>query len=176
MASNGSETSIRQNYSVEVEAALNKQISVELFASYTYLSMATYFDRDDVALLNVAKWMRKQSEEEREHAMMLMKYQNSRGGRVVLQDIKKPVKDEWGSLQDAFKSALELEKFNNTSLLDLHSLASSHNDAHMSDFLEEHYLRDQVESIEQIAKFITNIKRAGPGLGEYIFDRENFDD
>ncbi|KIH56091.1 hypothetical protein ANCDUO_13730 [Ancylostoma duodenale] len=46
----------------------------------------------------------------------------------------------------------------------------------MSDFLESKFLDEQVESIEQIAKFITNLKRLGPGMGEYVFDKENFDD
>ena len=49
---------------------------------------AFYFDRDDVALPGFAKFFRKSSEEEREHAEKLMKFQNMRGGRIVLQDIK----------------------------------------------------------------------------------------
>ena len=49
---------------------------------------AFYFDRDDVALPGFAKYFNKASEEEREHAEKLMKFQNQRGGRVVLQDIK----------------------------------------------------------------------------------------
>lgn len=53
-----------------------------------FVSQAYYFDRDDVALHGFAKFFRKQSEEEREHAEKLMKFQNKRGGRIVLQDIK----------------------------------------------------------------------------------------
>lgn len=44
------------------------------------------------------------------------------------------------------------------------------------DFLEDKFLREQVESIEEIGKIVTNLKRAGPGLGEFTFDREYFDD
>ena len=47
-----------------------------------------YFDRDDVALKNFAKYFLHQSHEEREHAERLMKLQNQRGGRIFLQDIK----------------------------------------------------------------------------------------
>ena len=32
--------------------------------------------------------------------------------------------------------------------------------------------QEQVESINKIAKYITILKRVGPGLGEYEFDRE----
>ncbi len=45
----------------------------------------------------------------------------------------------------------------------------------MCDFLEDKYLREQVESINEIGKFITNLKRVGTGLGEYMFDKEQFD-
>lgn len=42
----------------------------------------------------------------------------------------------------------------------------------MTDFLEGEYLKEQVESINEIAKYITMLKRVGPGLGEHQFDRE----
>lgn len=59
------------------------------------------------------------------------------------------------------------------SLLDLHSVASSRTDAHLSDFLEGHFLDEQVESIKSIADMITKLNRVGAtGLGEYIFDKE----
>lgn len=49
---------------------------------------AYYFDRDDQALHNFAKFFRHQSHEEREHAEKLMKMQNQRGGRIFLQDVR----------------------------------------------------------------------------------------
>lgn len=53
-----------------------------------FLLQSYYFDRDDVALKNFAKYFLHQSHEEREHAEKLMKLQNQRGGRIFLQDIK----------------------------------------------------------------------------------------
>lgn len=47
-----------------------------------------YFDREDVALKGFSKYFRKASDEEREHAMKLMKFQNARGGRIVLQNVQ----------------------------------------------------------------------------------------
>lgn len=78
----------RQNYHEDCEAAINKQINMELYASYVYLSMAGYFDRDDVALPGFKKFFKKSSDEEREHAQKFIKYQNMRGGRVVLAPIE----------------------------------------------------------------------------------------
>merc|ERR1712183_660825 len=101
---------IRQNFHEECEALINKQINMELYASYVYLSMSYYFARDDVALHGFAKYFKKNSDEEREHAQKFMEYQNSRGGRIVLQDVAKPSQDEWGTPLDAIEAALELEK------------------------------------------------------------------
>lgn len=164
---------IRQNFHVESENAINDQINMELSASYVYQSMAYYFDRDDIALPGFHKFFEHNSEEEREHAEKLMKYLNQRGGRVVLRDVARPDKDEWGNGLQALETALDLEKKVNESLLKLHALAGQHNDAHLSDFLEEHYLDEQVESIKKLSDMITKLKRAGPeGLGEYLFDKE----
>jgi len=162
----------RQNYHAEAEAGINRQINMELYASYCYQSMAFYFDRDDVALPGFAKFFKNNSHEEREHAEKLMAFQNKRGGRIVLQDIKKPDRDEWGCGLDAMQVALGLEKSVNQSLLDLHKVADSHNDAQMTDFLEGEFLKEQVDAIKDIGDKISNLKRVGAGLGEYMFDKE----
>lgn len=160
----------RQNFSEECEAGINRQINLELYASYTYQSMAFYFDRDDVALKQFFTFFKHQSDEEQDHAEKLMKYQNLRGGKIVLQDIKKPESRDWTSCLQAMQVALQLEKNVNQALLDLHQVADRNEDAQMSDFLDG-FLEEQVESINQIAKFVKQIKGVGEGLGEYLFDK-----
>jgi ferritin heavy chain len=165
--------SIRQNFHAESEAALNKQINLELYASYVYQSMAAYYTRDDVALHGFAKFFKHNSDEEREHAEKFMKYQNTRGGRVVLKDIQRPDKDTWGSGLDGLQSAFELEKMVNQSLIDLHKVASNNNDAQFTDYLESEFLAEQVEAIKDLGDKITLLKRAGSiGLGEFLFDQK----
>lgn len=161
----------RQNYHEECEAAINKQVNMELYASYVYLAMAHHFERDDVALPGFAKFFKHQSDEEREHAQKFMDYQNKRGGRLSLRDIAKPSKSEWASGLEAVQVALELEKNVNDSLLEMHAVASKHNDPHLQNFLEGEFLDEQVESIKQLSDYVTNLKRVGPGLGEYLFDK-----
>merc|ERR1712060_593620 len=41
---------IRQNYHEDCEALINKQINMEFYASYVYLSMSSYFNRDGQAM------------------------------------------------------------------------------------------------------------------------------
>ena len=96
-----------------------------------------YFERDDVALKGFAKYFRKASKEELEHAEKLMKFQNDRGGRIVLQDIKRPAKDEWGTGLNAMQAAMELEKTVNQALLDLHKVADKHSDFMVSGALSQ---------------------------------------
>merc|ERR1712034_218961 len=114
---------IRQNYHEECEPLINKQINMEFYASYVYLSMSSYFNRDDQALHGFSSFFQKSSDEERAHGMKLMEYQAKRGGRVVFQDIAKPSSMEWGTPLEAMEAALELEKTVNQSLLDLHKAA-----------------------------------------------------
>ncbi|CAO2587722.1 Ferritin heavy chain [Lemmus lemmus] len=99
---------VLQNYHQDSEAAINRQINLELYAFYDYLSMSCYFDRDDVALRNFAKYFLHQSHEERGHAEKLMKLQNEQGGRIFLQDIKKPDRDDCENGLNAMECALRL--------------------------------------------------------------------
>ncbi|CAO2606744.1 Ferritin light chain 1 [Lemmus lemmus] len=132
---------IRQNYSTEVEAAVNRLVNLHLQASYTYLSLGYCFDRDDVALQG-----------------------NDRGGHALFQDVQKPSQDEWGKTQEAMEAALALEKNLNQALLDLHSLGSARTDPHLCDFLENHFLDEEVKVIKKIGNHLTNLRRvtAGP--------------
>nr|CAX71539.1 ferritin, heavy polypeptide 1 [Schistosoma japonicum] len=73
----------RQNYHEECEAGINKQINMELYASYVYMTMAFHFHRDDVALNGFYKFFLNESEEERQHAIKLMTYQYARWADCV---------------------------------------------------------------------------------------------
>merc|ERR1711999_31300 len=163
---------IRQNYHEDCEALINKQINMEFYASYVYLSMSSWFNRDDQALHGFAGHFKTESGEERAHGMKLMEYQTKRGGRVVFQDIAKPSSSEWGTPLQAMEAALELEKTVNQSLLDLHKASDGKGDAHLCDFVEAEFLGEQVEGIKQIGDLITKIKRAGDGLGLHLMDKE----
>lgn len=163
---------IRTNFHANSEAMINKQINMELHASYVYMSMAAYFSRDDVALHGFAKRFRDNSEEERTHAMKFIDYQNMRGGRVVFQDVAKS-KDDWSSALNAVEASLELEKKVHEAILELHKVASTHDDAQLTDFLEGEFLKEQVEAQKEIGDLITKMKRAAdhPVL-LHILDKE----
>jgi ferritin heavy chain len=163
---------IRTNYHATSEALINKQINMELHASYVYMSMAAFFNRDDVALAGFAKRFTEASTEEREHAQKFIDYQNMRGGRVVFQSIQKPSTDEWVSALNAVEASAALEMSVHESLLALHKNADEHGDAQLTDFLEGEYLKEQVEAQKEIGDLITKMKRAGDTVGLHIIDKE----
>lgn len=165
-------SSIRQNFHQESEAAINKQINMELTASYTYLNMAQSMDHVDVAYPGFHKFFKKCSDEERDHAEKFMKYQNKRGGSVVFQPINKPNKDLYTEPLEALEDALQLEKDVNEAIINLHKIAETHNDNQMMDFLEGEFLEEQVDAIKELGDMITRLKRVGPGLGTYQFDKD----
>nr|UYM80464.1 ferritin-like protein 3 [Novocrania anomala] len=163
----------RQNYNSESEAGINRQINLDIHASYVYQSIAWYFHRDDVALPGYHQFFTALADDHKQRGETLMEFQNRRGGRIVLKDIDKPAQDEWGSGVMAMDTALTLAKKVNQSYLDLHSIASQHNDAQMMDFIDSNFLNKQVEIIKKISDYATSSKNVGPGLGEYQFDKQS---
>lgn len=165
---------VRQNYHPECEAAVNNQIILELYASYVYESMASYFNSSQVALKHLVQFFLKQSSKEKEHAQRLIWLQNQRGGRLRLRDISRPDRNCWENGVKAMECALHLEKNVNQSLLNLHQLATEKKDAHLCDFLERHYLDEQVKFIKELGDHLINLRKMGApdsGLAEYLFDK-----
>ncbi|XP_045711995.1 ferritin heavy chain-like [Phyllostomus hastatus] len=165
---------VLQNYHPECEAAVNTHINVHFHASYVYSSMAFYFDREDVALKHFSQFFLQRSNKEKEHAERLMRLQNQRGGRIRLQDISSPPWDEWDSGLRAMECAFHLAKEVNDSLLSLHQLATKKGDGHLRDFLENHYLHQQVMFIKELGDHVIKLRKMGApesGLAEYLFDK-----
>ncbi|KAG3274878.1 hypothetical protein H1C71_020433, partial [Ictidomys tridecemlineatus] len=157
----------------QVEAAVNWLVSLHLRA--TYLSLGYYFHRDNVALEGLGHFFCELAEEKhRPPSECLLKMQNQCSSHALFQDVQKPSQDEWGNTLDAMEAALALEKNLNQAILDLHALGSTRTDPHLCDFLENHFLDEEVKLIKKMGDHMTNLHRlAGPqaGLGEYLFER-----
>jgi len=165
------------NWDKKCEDILNKQIQIEYWASYQYHLMWSYFDRSDIALKNIANFFLKSSEEEREHAHKLMKYQNLRGGIVKLDGISKVDLSYLNDKSDidvlaSFSKALEMEQYVYKSLLNVHKIADEYNDPQFADFIEGEYLEEQVSALNEIAKYVSELKRIGNNShGIWHFDK-----
>ncbi|ELK30944.1 Ferritin heavy chain [Myotis davidii] len=141
--------------------------------------MTYYFDHDDVALKNLAKYVLQQSHEKKEHAEKLMTLQNQRGGRISLQDIKKPDYDNRENQMNAMECASHLEKSVTRSLLELHELATDKNDPHLCDFIGTHYLNEQAKPTKELGGHVTSLYKVGApesGRTEYLFNKHTVGD
>ena len=90
-----------------VFAAINDQINSEFQASYSYLAMAAYCDREKFS--GAAQWLRMQSDEERLHAMKLFDFVLARDGAIELKGLPQP-RGSFDSLIAVFEQALENEQ------------------------------------------------------------------
>ncbi|KAM4526165.1 ferritin, lower subunit isoform 1-T4 [Fundulus diaphanus] len=170
------QTAVKQNYHAETEGDINKLINLKLNASYTFLSLGMYFDRDDVALPHFSSFFLERSLKERDQAEKLLEYQNTRGGRILLQTVAKPSREDWRGGLDALTFALEYQKSLNTRILDVHRGADGHNDPHLCDYLEREFLIDSHDTIKKLGDYIGSLTRLTSSdphgsMGEYLFDR-----
>ncbi|KAL0612049.1 LINE-1 retrotransposable element ORF1 protein [Plecturocebus cupreus] len=70
----------------------------------------------------------------------------------AFQDIQKLAQDEEGKTTDALKATTAQGKNRNQALLDLHGLGSAHTEPHLCDFLESHFLDEEVKLIKKTKK------------------------
>uniref|UniRef100_G3TY46 Ferritin n=1 Tax=Loxodonta africana TaxID=9785 RepID=G3TY46_LOXAF len=148
-------------------AAVYLLVSLCLRASYTYLSLSFYFDRDHVALEGVGHFFRELVKEKRERAERLLKLQN-RGGHFLFQDMQKP-QAECERTLDAVEAIMALEKNLNQTVWDLHVVGSTHT-PHLCDFLESHLLDEDVKLLKKMGNRVTNLLELAV-LGEYLLER-----
>ena len=166
------------NWNQKCEDIVNVQINIEYWASYQYHLMWSYFDRSNVGLKNIAEFFKKASLEEREHAHKLMEYQNLRGGTVELDKIENVNLDylkleKKNDVLASFEQALKMEQIVYESLLNVHKIAEEANDPQFTDFIESVYLEEQVEALNEMAKYVSQLQRIGEdGHGIWNFDHE----
>ncbi|XP_048672487.1 ferritin heavy chain A-like [Caretta caretta] len=168
------ESQVRQSFPAECEAAVNCMVNKELYVSCVHQSMSCYFDGAVVVLRYVTQFLKEKSYEAKEHTERVLSPHNKRGGRVVLQDMQKPERDEWGNSLEALQCDLQLEKTVNQALLDLQKLAMEKSDSCLCDFPDSEYLEKQVKAIKQLGDHLTNLKHLGVpqnAMGEYLFDK-----
>jgi ferritin len=91
---------------VRVVEAINLQINSELGASYSYLAMSGWCERQKFT--GAARWLRLQSQEENMHAMKLFDFLLARDADVTLKVIDEP-RQKFKTLADVFERALEQE-------------------------------------------------------------------
>lgn len=147
-----------------VEKGLNDQINNELAASYSYLAMSAHLE--STVYGGFAKWMRIQSEEEREHAMKIYSYLADRSGKIVLTGLAQP-KGEYESVKEIFDAALEQERRTTSQINQLYETASEEKDYTTMEFLGW-FLTEQVEEEKVAENLVERIDLAGENLNSLV--------
>ena len=149
--------------------SLNFQMNAELYSAYLYLSMAAYFEANDLS--GFANWMRVQAKEEMTHAMKFYDYLVQRGARITLTEIKAPP-TEWDSPIAIFEHVYEHEQMVTGLINKLVDLAISLSDHATNNFLQW-YVAEQVEEEESSSGVLQKVKLAGDSpSGLLMLDQE----
>lgn len=129
--------------------AFNKQINAEMWSSNLYLQMGIFFA--DMGLEGCAHWMRKQAEEEMEHAHRLIDYSVKRGGKAQFGQIE-AVPTQWEDVQKVFEQVYSHECHVSRLIDQLMDVAVAEDDKATQEFLRW-FINEQVEE-EETAKGI----------------------
>jgi ferritin len=155
--------------SKKMQDALNKQLNAELYSSYLYLSMSTYFQ--SLNLGGFANWMRVQAQEELMHAMKFYDFVNERDGKVVLQAVDGPPA-EWDSPLAVFEHVYEHEQKVTGLINDLVNLAIGERD-HATNIFLQWFVTEQVEEEASANEVVQRLKLLGKDKGGlFMLDRE----
>ncbi len=134
--------------------ALNKQINEEYYSSLLYLSMAA--DSEAANLKGFGNWMRKQSDEEREHAMRIFDFLLANGQIVQLDSLATPPQKFGGPLE-MFRAALKHEQHITSCIHKLYEQAISEKD-YRTQVMLQWFVSEQQEEEETATEILGRLE------------------
>lgn len=148
---------------------LNKQINYEFYSEKVYLALSAYcYDLD---LDGFGNFFRVQAEEERFHAMKLFDYVIEMNERVTIQSSPEPL-NEYSSMLEAFKTALEHEKSNTRNIYNIADAATDEREHATLSFIKW-FIDEQVEEESLFNSLIKKLERINnDSAALYILDKE----
>ena len=151
-------------FSETVRRAMEAQIGHEFGAANTYLSMAGYFDAEN--LPGFADWMRSQSQEEMTHGMKFCEYLLDREVQPEIPAVPKPA-HEFESVIHVFQLALEHEKGVTRQIYDIYELALAEKD-YASQNLLQWFIDEQMEEEKTASGILERAKMVEGSRSELL--------
>ena len=153
----------------KIAELLNDQINKELYSAYLYLDMANYYDELD--LDGYANYYMIQAQEERDHALLFMKYMQIYGLKVTLKAIDQPDKT-FDSVLAPLEIAAEHERYVTDLINNIYHEAQLDKDYRAMKFLDW-FVDEQMEEEDNADKMISKYKLfGGDPRGLYLLDQE----
>lgn len=148
---------------------LCSQINKELYSAYLYLDMANYYA--DEGLDGFANWFFIQTQEERDHAMLLRSYVLECGEKITLEPIMAPA-GGFVNHFDALERTLEHEKTVTASIYNIYAVASAEKDWRTTQFLDW-FVKEQGEEEKNAGDLMKKYRLFGSDAkGLYMLDAE----
>lgn len=153
----------------KMQSALNEQVAMEGYASFLYLSMASWCERE--GLEGCARFLYRQADEERMHMLRIFHYVNEMDGHSLSPAIQQPP-HEFESIQGLFKMVYEHEPKVTCSINNLVALSNEEKDPTTFNFLQW-YVTEQREEESLMRSILDRIRLIGDGpLSLYYIDKE----
>ena len=153
----------------KIAQLLNTQINKEFYSAYLYLDMSNFYDEQD--LDGYANYYMIQAQEERDHALLFMKYMQNNGLKVTLDAIDKPDK-EFENILDPLTAALEHEKYVTSLINNIYHEAHEAKDYRTMKFLDW-FVNEQMEEEDNADSMVKKYKLFGQDpKGLYLLDQE----
>jgi ferritin len=150
--------------------ALNEQIAYEFGASQQYVAIGVYYDSQ--TLPRLAQLFYAQAVEERNHAMMMVRYLLDRDAEVHVPGLKEPRLD-FSDCDGPVALALEQERAVTDQIYNLLKIARDDGDFASEQFMHW-FVKEQVEEVSKMSALLDVVKRArdNPLLAEDHLARE----
>lgn len=153
----------------KVSALLNEQINKELYSAYLYLDFANYYVEE--GLDGFANWYQIQAQEERDHAMLFVKYLQNNGEKVTYEAVAKPDK-ALDSHMAPLKAGLEHERYVTSLIHTIYDAAYAVKDFRTMQFLDW-FVKEQGEEETNADNLIKKMELFGSDAkGLYMLDSE----
>ena len=153
----------------KVAKLLNEQITKEFYSAYIYLDFSIYYEAQ--GLDGFANWYMIQAQEERDHAMLFLKYLQNNGEKVDIGAIDKPDK-KLDSLMAPLKAGLEHEQYVTSLINDIYGAAYDVKDFRTMQFLDW-FVKEQLEEEKNAEDMIKKMELFGnDSKGLYSLDAE----
>src|SRR3954452_16776110 len=155
-------------------AALNEQVANEFAASHQYVAVAAFYESR--TLPQLASFFYEQALEEREHAMMMIKYLLDTGAAVRMREVTAPLADFDDHIAP-IRSALEQEQRVSDQISELFRTAREEGD-YLSEQFVQWFLKEQVEEVASMSDLLRVVERAreDPMRAEDYLARETVGD
>ena len=148
---------------------LNDQINKEFYSAYLYLDIANFFN--DLDLDGFANWYNIQAQEERDHALLFLRYLQSNGIKAELKAIDKPDKVFVNPIDPLYAGA-EHERYVTDLIHNIYDAAYSVKDFRTMQFLDW-FVKEQGEEEKNADTMVKKYELFGTDpKGLYLLDQE----